>query len=121
MEAVIEEGGSSSSQGEDFSEEDKDEIKREDHGNDSKELNVEKPNKYRGGTQPASPASLDVLSRVTMNRTTDAPLSTIKGVLKLPKQTNLKFTRENLKKVEQQLRGAFIEFYQKLRLLKSYG
>ncbi|XP_004298410.1 PREDICTED: phosphate transporter PHO1 homolog 3-like [Fragaria vesca subsp. vesca] len=113
----IEEGGSSSSQGENSSEDDKDEKRREDHNIDNQKLNVEKPNRYRG----AMPAPLEVLNRVTMNQTVETPRSTIKGFLNVPQQTELKFTRENLKKVEQQLRGAFIEFYQKLRLLKSYG
>ncbi|KAL6187726.1 hypothetical protein ACLB2K_039121 [Fragaria x ananassa] len=113
----IEEGGSSSSQGENSSEDDKDEKRREDHNIDNQKLNVEKPNRYIG----AMPAPLEVLNRVTMNQTVETPRSTIKGLLNVPQQTELKFTRENLKKVEQQLRGAFIEFYQKLRLLKSYG
>ncbi|XP_050373010.1 phosphate transporter PHO1 homolog 3-like [Argentina anserina] len=117
---VIEEGGScgsSSSHGERSSEDDKDEKRREDHNIDNQNLKEEKPNKYRRNM----PAPLDVLDRVTMNQMAETPLSTIKGVLNVPQQTELKFTRENLKKVEQQLRGAFIEFYQKLRLLKSYG
>ncbi|GLT62525.1 hypothetical protein SLA2020_351570 [Shorea laevis] len=36
-------------------------------------------------------------------------------------QTQLKFSRENLKKVEDKLKLAFVEFYQKLRLLRSYS
>ncbi|KAB5538499.1 hypothetical protein DKX38_016032 [Salix brachista] len=49
------------------------------------------------------------------------PRSTIKNFLEVPHQTELRFTRENLRKVEEQLKGAFVEFYQKLRLLKSYS
>jgi len=68
----------------------------------------------------ARPSPIDVLDRVKINNTKETPRSTIKGVLKVSKQTELKFSRENLMKVEESLKRAFIEFYQKLRLLKSY-
>ncbi|KAK1379544.1 phosphate transporter PHO1-like [Heracleum sosnowskyi] len=67
------------------------------------------------------PASLEILKRVTVNQLADTPLSTIKNVLKVPVDTNLKFTTENLSKVEDQLKKAFAEFYHKLRHLKSYS
>ncbi|KAJ6357299.1 hypothetical protein OIU78_005209 [Salix suchowensis] len=67
------------------------------------------------------PAPLEILNRVTINSTQATPRSTIKNFLKVPQQTELKFTRENLRKVEEQLKRAFVEFYQKLRLLKSYS
>lgn len=66
------------------------------------------------------PASLEILNRVRFNKHTDTPLPTIKGVLNVPIQTDLKFSAENLSKIEDQLRRAFIEFYNKLRLLKSF-
>ncbi|GLT73038.1 hypothetical protein SLA2020_449250 [Shorea laevis] len=56
-----------------------------------------------------------------MNHTLETPRSTIKGFLHYPAQTELKFSRENLKKVEDKLKLAFVEFYQKLRLLRSYS
>ncbi|XP_061992264.1 phosphate transporter PHO1 homolog 3 [Rosa rugosa] len=110
---VIEEGGPSS-QGENSGEDDKDEKVKEEHVD--RKVEVEKPKKFRGST----PAPLDVLSRVTMNQTTETPRSTIKGFLNVPQQTELKFSRENLSKVEEQLKRAFAVFYQKLRLLKSF-
>ncbi|KFK43653.1 hypothetical protein AALP_AA1G155200 [Arabis alpina] len=67
------------------------------------------------------PAPIDVLDRVKINNTKETPRSTIKGVLNQSNQTELKFSRENLRKVEERLMHAFIEFYQKLRLLKSYS
>nr|WGW14471.1 PHO1 A splice variant 2 [Brassica rapa subsp. pekinensis] len=67
------------------------------------------------------PAPLDILDRVTINNTKETPRSTIKRVLQVSKNTDLKFSRENLMKVEEKLRHAFIVFYQKLRLLKSYS
>lgn len=66
------------------------------------------------------PASLEILNRVTINRPADTPLPTIKGVLNVPVQTDMKFSSENLSKIEEQLKRAFTEFYHKLRLLKSY-
>ncbi|KAJ6726693.1 PHOSPHATE TRANSPORTER PHO1-like protein 3 [Salix purpurea] len=67
------------------------------------------------------PASLEILNNVKINNTLATPRSTIKNFLKVPQQAELKFTRENLRKVEERLKGAFVEFYQKLRLLKSYN
>ncbi len=80
------------------------------------EVQVQKPKNIRG----TRPASLEILNCVKMNNTQETPRSTIKGFLNYPVQTELKFTRENLKKVENQLKRAFVEFYQKLRLLKNY-
>ncbi|XP_004297283.1 PREDICTED: phosphate transporter PHO1 homolog 3-like [Fragaria vesca subsp. vesca] len=111
---VIEEGGSSS-QGEHSGEDDKDEKEKEELV--GRKVKVEKPEMFRG----SRPAPLDVLSRVTMNQTVETPRSTIKGFLNVPQQTELKFSRENLSKVEEQLKSAFVVFYQKLRLLKSFG
>ncbi|KAG5237255.1 phosphate transporter PHO1 [Salix suchowensis] len=53
------------------------------------------------------PAPLEILNRVTINSTQATPRSTIKNFLKVPQQTELKFTRENLRKVEEQLKRAF--------------
>ncbi|XP_050203477.1 phosphate transporter PHO1 homolog 3-like isoform X2 [Mercurialis annua] len=76
-----------------------------------------KRNKVKG----IKPAPLEVLNHVTINNTRETPRSTIKGVLKVPQHAELKFTRDNLRKVEEQLKRAFAEFYQKLRLLKSFS
>ncbi|XP_057777195.1 phosphate transporter PHO1 homolog 3-like [Salvia miltiorrhiza] len=67
------------------------------------------------------PAPLEILKRVTFNTSHETPRSTIKEFLKLPNQADLKFTKDNLKKAEDQLKRAFVGFYQKLRLLKSYS
>lgn len=66
------------------------------------------------------PAPLEILNRVTINNTLETPRSSIRGILNVPNQTELKFSKENLKKVEDQLKSAFVEFDHKLRLLKSY-
>ena len=99
--------------------EESDEDKVDKESNDMKEkVQVQKPvvNNLKG----RKPAPLQILNRVKMNNTLETPRSTIKGFLNVPKQTELKFNRENLKKVEDQLKRAFVEFYQKLRLLKSF-
>ncbi|GMJ09542.1 PHO1 homolog 3 [Hibiscus trionum] len=67
------------------------------------------------------PAPLQILDRVKMNNTLATPRSTIKVILNAPKQSDLKFNRENLTRVENKLKRAFVEFYQKLLLLKSYS
>ncbi|KAG5076433.1 hypothetical protein JHK82_055128 [Glycine max] len=67
------------------------------------------------------PTPLEVLDRVQFNHTHETPRSTIKGVLNFPGHAELNFSRKNLNKVEEQLKRSFIEFYRKLRLLKSYS
>lgn len=78
------------------------------------------PNHNDSKFKKLTPAPLDVLKNVRINITLDSPRSTLKGFLKEPMQKNLNFNEVELKKVEDQLRKAFIEFYQTLRLLKSY-
>lgn len=65
-------------------------------------------------------APMDVLKHVKINVALETPRSTLKGMLKESKQKNLDFNQVELKRVEKQLKKAFIEFYQKLRGLKSY-
>ena len=95
----------------DESSDDKDEIKIV-----NEKVQVQMPK----NTRATRPAPLEVLNHVRMNNTQETPRSTIKGFLNYPVQTELNFTRENLKKVEDQLKRAFVEFYQKLRFLKNY-
>ncbi|CAA7031203.1 unnamed protein product [Microthlaspi erraticum] len=111
MEAIQEGGSSRAGQIEDDEEEEE-----EDKGADGPVDDV-----YTRRMRGARPAPVDVLDRVRINNTKETPRSTIKGVLNVSKQTELKFSRDNLAKVEERLRRAFIEFYQKLRLLKSYS
>ncbi|KAJ7953853.1 Phosphate transporter PHO1-like protein [Quillaja saponaria] len=66
-------------------------------------------------------APLDVLDHVKLNKTLETPREIITGLLDHNAQTELIFTKKNLRKVEEQLKGAFVEFYQKLRLVKSYN
>ncbi|KAF7809093.1 phosphate transporter PHO1-like protein 3-like [Senna tora] len=66
-------------------------------------------------------APLEILNHVQLNKTIETPRSTIKSFLNLPAQKELEFSRKNLNKVEEQLKNAFIEFHQKLRLLRNYS
>ncbi|KAI9169345.1 hypothetical protein LWI28_010993 [Acer negundo] len=116
MEIIEETGESSHALSDESNEDDSDEKPSEKINNNAKQTAVQ-PEKSQ---KKARLAPLDVLNRVRMNNTLETPRSTIKTVLKVPPQTELKFNRENLKKVEDQLKRAFIEFHQKLRLLKNY-
>ncbi|KAL2344580.1 hypothetical protein Fmac_005865 [Flemingia macrophylla] len=71
--------------------------------------------------KPIKPASVEILNRVQLNNTCETPRSTIRGFINYPGQNELNFTKENLSKVEETLKLAFIEFYHKLQLLKNYN
>ncbi|XP_006482049.2 phosphate transporter PHO1 homolog 7-like isoform X2 [Citrus sinensis] len=63
---------------------------------------------------------LEILGHVKLNKTFETPGSIIQNFVNVAGQTET-FSRENLKKVEKQLKTAFVEFYLKLRHLKSYS
>nr|XP_017218632.1 PREDICTED: phosphate transporter PHO1 homolog 3-like isoform X3 [Daucus carota subsp. sativus]XP_017218633.1 PREDICTED: phosphate transporter PHO1 homolog 3-like isoform X4 [Daucus carota subsp. sativus] len=67
------------------------------------------------------PPPLEILDHVTIRQPVETPRSTIKGFLNVPIQKELKFSKENMSKIEEQLKRAFTEFHNKLRLLKSYS
>ncbi|XP_039047093.1 phosphate transporter PHO1 homolog 3-like [Hibiscus syriacus] len=99
---------------------DSDDDKKDTAKQDIEAQTIEKPvvvNKFK----EHKPAPLQILDRVKMNNTLATPRSTIKVFLNVPKQSELKFNMENLKRVENKLKRAFVEFYQKLLLLKSYS
>lgn len=87
---------------------------------DSGNRDVQEMKPVKGKTAKR-PAPLVILNRVTINNTLETPRSSLRGILHVPNQTELKFSKENLNKVEDQLKRAFVEFYHKLRLLKSYS
>ncbi|KAH7858539.1 hypothetical protein Vadar_025108 [Vaccinium darrowii] len=58
---------------------------------------------------------------IQMTKIVETPRSSIKDLLNIPHPEEIQFNRKNLKKVEEQLKRAFIEFYQKLRLLKNFS
>ncbi|XP_016448985.1 phosphate transporter PHO1 homolog 9-like [Nicotiana tabacum] len=65
------------------------------------------------------PAPLEILDHVKINVEPETPVSTLRNVIR-SSNSNLSFSKEELRKAEEQIRKAFVEFYQKLRLLKSY-
>ncbi|RZC72354.1 hypothetical protein C5167_035529 [Papaver somniferum] len=67
------------------------------------------------------PAHLEILSTVKINSPSGTARATIKGILKKKRKNNLSFNKKNLKKAEEQLQCAFVHFYHKLQLLKSFS
>lgn len=117
---VIQEGGSSrAGRSDEDEDEDVDEEEEEDRG--AKRLADDLKTNTGSRMRAARPAPIEVLDRVKINNTFETPRSTIKGVIQDPNLRELKFSRENLKRVEEKLKRAFVAFYQKLRLLKSYS
>ncbi|VVB03946.1 unnamed protein product [Arabis nemorensis] len=104
---AIEEGGSS----------------RAGRSSDEDDNNLEKEKQCdMSKMKAARPAPIGVLNFVKMiNNTKEMPQSIIKSVLKVSNQTELKFSRDNLRKIEEKLSCAFVEFHRKLWFLKSYS
>ncbi|KAK8631632.1 hypothetical protein V6N13_028414 [Hibiscus sabdariffa] len=65
------------------------------------------------------PASLDVLDHVKINVELETPIATLRSVIKSSK-SGLSFSRQELRTAEEKISQAFVEFYRKLRFLKSY-
>ncbi|XP_048230137.1 phosphate transporter PHO1 homolog 9 [Ricinus communis] len=65
------------------------------------------------------PASLEVLDHVKINVEPETPVSTMKNIISSSK-ADLSYSKKELRKAEELITRAFIAFYQKLRLLKSY-
>ncbi|RVW80891.1 Phosphate transporter PHO1-like 9 [Vitis vinifera] len=65
------------------------------------------------------PASLDILNHVKINIERETPISTLKGIL-TTSTSDLSFSKEELRKAEELITKAFVEFHKKLRVLKSY-
>ncbi|CAN8273941.1 unnamed protein product [Cochlearia groenlandica] len=91
--------------------------------NDSVSLDINTLGYEIGSSSSSSSSSNEsVLERIRMNKTKETPFSAIKTILKAHnKQEEVRFTRDNLKKAEEKLKIAFIEFYHKLRSIKSYS
>ncbi|KAG7032233.1 Phosphate transporter PHO1-like 3, partial [Cucurbita argyrosperma subsp. argyrosperma] len=112
---AIEEGGSSHKE----SHKPDSESKEEKDGKEEKNTKDEEGKETK--MKANRPPPLELLDRVTMNTTQETPISTIKGLFNFPKNSELQFNRENLNKIENQLKRAFVVFYHKLRLLKSFS
>ncbi|CAA7037849.1 unnamed protein product [Microthlaspi erraticum] len=108
---VVEEGGSSRAG---RSDED-DNSAEEEEDNAIKTSNLSKMK----ATSLITP--IEVLNLVKIYNTKETPRSIIKSVLKVSNHTELKFSRDNLRKIEEKLSCAFVEFHRKLWFLKSYS
>lgn len=84
-----------------------------------KASNHRKVDESKMGIKGFRPASLEILNHVKINVTAKTPKSTLEGIL-LSSKPNLLFSKEELRKAEELMKQAFIDFYQELRLLKSY-
>ncbi|KAF5206407.1 Phosphate transporter pho1-like protein [Thalictrum thalictroides] len=84
---------------------------------DCKDLNKEKRVEIKMTARTPS----EILNHVKINTSSETPRSTIKLLFKVDKDKELDFRKANLKSIEEQLKRVFIEFYHKLRLLKSYS
>ncbi|KAK8534010.1 hypothetical protein V6N13_028312 [Hibiscus sabdariffa] len=62
---------------------------------------------------------LNVLDHVKINVELETPISILRSVIKSSK-SDLLFGRQELRTAEEKISQAFVEFYRKLRLLKSY-
>ncbi|KAK1432882.1 hypothetical protein QVD17_09784 [Tagetes erecta] len=65
-------------------------------------------------------ASLEVLNHVKLNATSGTPRSTVKNVFK-SLNFDLHFNKTEVRNAEEKLKQAFIEFHEKLRILKNYA
>ncbi|KAK4749218.1 hypothetical protein SAY87_026667 [Trapa incisa] len=72
-----------------------------------------------GNSRVFKPAPIEILDHVKINVPPETPISTVKGLLMIP-SSELSFTKAELRKAEERMTIAFVEFYQKLRFLKSY-
>ncbi|KAM7267352.1 hypothetical protein ACFE04_009518 [Oxalis oulophora] len=85
---------------------------RQDEDDEEKQID-EKAKRFR-------PAPIDVLNHVKMNMYPHTPILTIKAILPSSNHA-LSFSKVELKKAEQRIIHAFVEFHHKLRMLKRYS
>ena len=78
-----------------------------------------KTNGRKSNIEGFRPASLRVLDHVKINVEPETPVSTVKKII-LSSKSDLSYSKEDLRKAEQLMTRAFVTFYQKLRLMKSY-
>ncbi|RDY07084.1 Phosphate transporter PHO1-like 10, partial [Mucuna pruriens] len=64
---------------------------------------------------------LEIFEHVKVDNVLQSPISTIKKSFADSSDNELSFSKEELRKIEEQLRLVFVEFYQKLLHLKDYS
>ena len=81
---------------------------------------VESENRVMDHSRVIKPniASLEVLDLVKINIEPETPISTLKIIL--TSSSDLSFTKEELRKAQDLMTKAFVQFHKNLRVLKSY-
>ncbi|KAJ8750182.1 hypothetical protein K2173_014097 [Erythroxylum novogranatense] len=98
------------------------EVNSENETNERNYDNSRSQRKHSGDKvdiQASRPAPLQVLEYVKINVVPETPVSTMKNIVSSP-TSDLSYTKGELNKAEERMTRAFIVFYQKLQLLKSY-
>ena len=92
------------------------EVEEVRRGNEAIESRQRNDNKGIDGSRPAS---LEILDHVNININPESPISTLRGIL-MSSTADMSFSNEELRKSQELMTQAFVEFYHKLGLLKSY-
>ena len=81
---------------------------------------VESENRVMDHSRVIKPniASLEVLDHVKINIEPETPISTLKIIL--TSSSDFSFTKEELRKAQDLMTKAFVQFHKNLRVLKSY-
>lgn len=90
------------------------EMKGGENAEDESRRSKESEGKSKGSVV----AQLKVLDHIRVNVEPESPVSTLKNIFK--SSPDLSFSKVGLKKAEEKMKQALIEFHGKLRLLKSY-
>ncbi|KAF6171812.1 hypothetical protein GIB67_007333 [Kingdonia uniflora] len=97
------------------------EISSDESSEDDDDVTPDKTERKKINFKNSTTPQLHVLKHVKINIKLETPLSTLKGIITDSKPKNLTFSNKELRGVEEQLKVVLIEYYQKLRLLKSYN
>lgn len=95
----------------------------EDENKETKEAKSYRRKGSRGIAQPVNqelkPISLELLPQVRIKVQPETPISTLKCMV-MSSTSQLSYNKTELRKAEELLTRALIEFYQKLQLLQGY-
>ncbi|KAI5665666.1 hypothetical protein M9H77_15519 [Catharanthus roseus] len=89
------------------------------NGGENAEDESRRSKESEGKSKGSVVAQLKVLDHIRVNVEPESPVSTLKNIFK--SSPDLSFSKVGLKKAEEKMKQALIEFHGKLRLLKSYS
>lgn len=95
-------------------------LRKDEEGKEMKLIKKNVIEEESNSIKGTRPSPLEILDRVKINNPHETPRSTIKGLLKVTSPAELSFSKARLKRLQDRLKQAFMEFHHKLRLLKSY-